>query len=222
MNSARWGRAQGPTEPLVAGSLATCSLLPCVHAQTSKTWGGPRWMYPTSISTRTVGCSIISAQASPPTSGLVAICTSAWRGGALTTSLSLPDRVKNEDSHEGQEMHVLPQKEMLTLDSPRVEPHIRRASSSGHDAAISKVIMLGKEWEPSPYNAALWSRVACPIHRLVHFCWHARGNGSGRLHHGAVSLPRPILPFVICCVSAGTSVETAVVVCVVEPHCPDP
>jgi len=47
-------------------------------------------------------------------------------------------------------MHVLPQEEMLTLDSLMVEPHIRRASSSKHDAAISKVIMLGKEWEPPP------------------------------------------------------------------------
>jgi len=44
-------------------------------------------------------------------------------------------------------------KEMLTLNSLMVEPHIRRASSSEHDAAISKVIMLGKEWEPPPYKA---------------------------------------------------------------------
>jgi len=117
---------------------------------------------------------IISAQASPPTSGLVAICTPAWRGGARTISLLLPDRVKNVDSHEGQEMHALHQQEMLTLDSLMVEPHIRRASSSEHDAAISKVIMLGKEWEPLPYKAASWSRVASPIHRLLHSCWHAR------------------------------------------------
>ena len=80
---------------------------------------------------------IISAQASPPTSGLVAICTPAWRGGARTISLLLPDRVKNVDSHEGQEMHALHQQEMLTLDSLMVEPHIRRASSSEHDAAIN-------------------------------------------------------------------------------------
>jgi len=112
-------------------------------------------MYSASISTRTGGCSIILAQASPPTSGLVVKCTPAWRGGARTTSLPLPDRVKNEDSHKGQEMHTLPQKEMLTLDSLMVEPHIRRASSSDHDAAINKVIMVGKEWEPSPYKAAL-------------------------------------------------------------------
>jgi len=52
-------------------------------------------------------------------------------------------------------MHTLPQKEMLTLDSLMVEPHIRRASSSDHDAAINKVIMVGKEWEPSPYQAVL-------------------------------------------------------------------
>ena len=110
-------------------------------------------MYSASISTRTGGCSIISAQASPLTSGLVAICTPALRGGAHTTSLPLPDRFKNDDSHEGQEMHALPQKEMLTLDSLMVEPHIRRASSSEHDAAISKVIMLGKEWEVPPYKA---------------------------------------------------------------------
>ena len=110
-------------------------------------------MYPTSISMRTGGCSIISAQASPPTSGLVAICTPAWRVGARITSLPLPDRVENEDSHERQEMPALPQKEILTLDSLRVEPHIRRAWSSEHDAAISKVIMLGKEWEPPPYKA---------------------------------------------------------------------
>jgi len=176
-------------EPLAAGSLATCSLLPRAHDQTSTRWGRPRLMYHTSI-TRTGGCSIISAQASPPTSGLVAICTPAWRGGARTTRLLLPDRVKNVDSHEGQEIHALPQKEMLTLDSLMVEPHIRRASSSEHDAAIGKVIMLGKEWEPPPYNAASWSRVASPIHRLLHSCWHARRNGSGRLCHGAASLPR--------------------------------
>jgi len=161
MNSARWGRAQGRTEPLAAGSLSTCSLLPRAHGQTSRRWSRPRLMYHTSI-TRTSGCSIISAQASPPTSGLVAICTPAWRGGARTTSLLLPDRVKNVDSHEGQEMHALPQKEMLTLDSLMVEPHIRRASSSENGAAISKVIMLGKEWEPPPYKAALWSCVAFP------------------------------------------------------------
>ena len=100
----------------------------------------------------------------------------------------LPDHVKNEDSHEGQEMRALPLKEMLTLDSLIVEPHTRRASSSEHDAAISKVIMLGKEWEPPPYKAALWSRVAFPIHRLLHSRWHARGNISGRLRHGAVLL----------------------------------
>jgi len=108
-------------------------------------------MYHTSISTRTGACSIISAQASPLTSGHVAICTPAWRGGARTTSLL---RVKNVNSHEGQEMHALPQKEMLPLDSLMVEPHIRKASSSEHDAAISKAIMLGKEWEPSPCKAA--------------------------------------------------------------------
>jgi len=39
---------------------------------------------------------------------------------------------------------------MLTLDSLMVEPHIRRSSSSEHDAAISKLIMLGKEWELHP------------------------------------------------------------------------
>jgi len=123
-------------------------------------------MYLTSISTRTGGCTIILAQASPPTSGLVAICTPACRGGARTNSLPLPDCVKNEDSHEGQEMHALPLKEMLTLDSLMVEPHTRRASSSEHDAAISKVIMLCKAWELPPYKAALWSRV----HRLLHSC----------------------------------------------------
>jgi len=68
------------------------------------------------------------------------------------------------DSHEGQEMHALPQKEMLTLDSLMTEPHIRRATSSEHDTAIRKVIMLGQGWEPPPYKAALWSRVASPIH----------------------------------------------------------
>jgi len=41
---------------------------------------------------------------------------------------------------------------MLTLDTLMVEPHIRRASSSEHDATISKVIDLGKEWEPTPYK----------------------------------------------------------------------
>ena len=137
MNSARWDRAQGPTEPLAAASLATCSLLPRAHGQTSRRWGRPQLMYSTSI-TRTGGCSIILAQASPPTSGLIAICTPAWRGGARTTSLLLPDRVKNVDSHEGQEMHALPQKEMLTLDSLMVEPHIRRASSSEHDACSAR------------------------------------------------------------------------------------
>jgi len=149
-------------------------------------------MYHTSIFTRTGGCSIILAQASPPTSGLAVICTPAWRGGARFTRLPLPDRVKNEDSYEGQEMHALPQKEMLTLDSLMVEPHIRRASSSEHDAAIGKVIMLGKEWEPPPYKAASWSRVASPIHRLLHSCWHARGNSSSLLRHGAALLPRSI------------------------------
>jgi len=109
-------------------------------------------LYHTSISTRTGGCSIISAQASPPTSGLVAICTPAWHGGACTTSLPLPDNVKNEDSHKGQVMHAFLQTEMLTLDTLMVEPHIRRASSSEHDATISKVIDLGKEWEPTPYK----------------------------------------------------------------------
>ena len=144
-------------------------------------------MYHTSISTRRGGWSIMSAQASPPTSGLVTMRTPAWRGGDRTTSLPLPDRVKNEDSHEGQEMHALPQKEMLTLESLLVEPHIRRASSSEHDAAIGKVIMLGKEWEPPPYKAASWSRVASPIHRLLHSSWHVR------------------------------PAETVVVVCVMEP-----
>jgi len=67
-------------------------------------------------------------------------------------------------------MHALPQKEMLTLDSLMVEPHIRRVSSSEHDAVIGKVIMLGKEWEPPPYKAALWSHVASPMHRLLHSC----------------------------------------------------
>jgi len=118
--------------------------------------------------TRTGGCSIISAQASPLTSGLVAICTPAWREGARDTSLLLPDRVQNVDSHEGQEMHALPQKEMLTLDSLMVEPHIRRALSSKHDTTISKVIMLSKELEPPPYKVVSWSRVASPIHRLLH------------------------------------------------------
>ena len=169
-------------------SLATCSLLPRVHAQTSRRWSGSRWMYSTSTSTRTGGCSIISAQESPPTSGIVAICKPAWRGGARTTSLLLPDHVK----HERQEMHALPQKEMLTLDILMVEPHIRRAPSSEHDAAISKVIMFGKEWEPPPYKAASWSRVASPIHRLLHSCWHARGNSSGRLRYGVASLPGSI------------------------------
>ena len=128
MKSARWGRAQGPTEPLAAGSLATCSLLPRAHGQTSRRWGRPRLMYHTSI-TRTGGC--------------------------------------QSTRH-------------------------RRASSSEHDAAIVKVIMLGKEWELSPYKAASWSRVASPIHRLLHSGWHAHGNGSGRLRHGAASLPRSI------------------------------
>ena len=149
-------------------------------------------MYRTSISTRTGGCSIILAQASPPTSGLVALCTLAWRGGVRDTSLLLPDSVKNVDSHEGQEMHALPQKEMLTLDSLIVEPHIRRALRSEHGAAISKVIMPGKEWEPSPYKAAMWSRVTSLIHRLLQSCWHARGNSSGCLRHGAVLLPLSI------------------------------
>jgi len=194
MNSTRWGRAQGPTEPLAAGSVATFSLLPRAHGQTSRRWGRPRWMYHTSISTRTGGCSIILVQASPPTSGLVVICTPAWRGGARTTvtRLPLPDHVKNEDSHEGQEMHSLPQKEMLTLDSLIVEPDIRRTSSSEHVTSISKVIMFGKEWEPPPYKAASCSRIASRIHRLLHSCWHARGNGSGHLRHGVALLPRSI------------------------------
>jgi len=67
-------------------------------------------------------------------------------------------------------MHALPQKEMLTLDSLMVEPHIRRASSSEHDTVIGKVIVLGKEWEPPPYKVALWSRVAAQIHRLLYSC----------------------------------------------------
>jgi len=96
------------------------------------------------------------------------------------------------DSHEGQEIHALPQKEMLTLDGLMVEPHIRRVSSSEHDTAISEVIVLGKEWELPPYKAALWTHIASLIHRLLHSCWHARRNGSGRLRHGAVSLPRSI------------------------------
>jgi len=89
-------------------------------------------------------------------------------------------------------MHALPEKEMLTLDSLMVEPHIRRASSSENNVTISTVIMLGKEWEPPPYKAALWSRVAFLILRLLHSCWHARGNSSGRLRHGAALLPRSI------------------------------
>jgi len=120
------------------------------------------------------------------------MCTPAWQGGARTTSLPSPDRVKNEDSHEGQEMHALPQKEMLTLDNLMVEPHIRRASSSEHDAAISKVITLGKEWELPLYKAALWSRVTFQIHRLLHSCWHARENSSGSLRHGAALLSQSI------------------------------
>ena len=40
MSPARLGRAQGPTEPLAAGSLAPCSLLPRVYGQTSRRWGG--------------------------------------------------------------------------------------------------------------------------------------------------------------------------------------
>ena len=50
-------------------------------------------------------------------------------------------------------------KDMLTLDSLMGEHHVRRAlsrrtSSSKCDAAIRKVIMLGKEWEPPPFKAA--------------------------------------------------------------------
>ena len=82
---------------------------------------------------------------------VVAICTPAWRGVARTTSLPLSDRVKNEDSHEGQKMHALPQKDMVTLDSLMREPHIRRASSR---RASIRVIMLGNESEPPPFKAA--------------------------------------------------------------------
>jgi len=71
-------------------------------------------------------------------------------------------------------MHSLPQKEMLTLDSLMVEPHIRKTSRNKHDAVISKVIMFDKECKQSPYKAALWSRVGSSIHRLLHSCWHAR------------------------------------------------
>jgi len=187
MNSARWGRAQGPTEALAAGSLAIYSLLPRAHGQTSRRWGRPRWMYHTSISTRTGGCSIISAQVSPPNSGLVAICTPAWRGGARTTSLPLPDRVKNEDSHEGQEMHALPQKEMLTLTASWWN-----LTSGGHRAASTT--------QRSARSSCL-----------------AR-NGSRlptRQHRGAASLPQS-LDF---CILAGMPAETAVIVCVMEPHC---
>ena len=157
MNSVRWGRDQGPTEPLAAGSVATCSLLPRVHARTNRRLSGSRWMYSASTSTRTGGCSFISAQATPPPSGFVVICTPAWRGAARTTRFPLPDRVKNEDSHEGQEMYTLPQKDMMTLDNLMGEPHIRRASnrrtsSSKCDASIRKVIMFGNEWEPSPFK----------------------------------------------------------------------
>ena len=102
-------------------------------------------MYSASTSTRTGGCSIISAQASPPTSGFVAICTPAWRGAARTTSLPIPDRVKNEDSHEGQEMHALPS---LPL------PDRVKNEDSHEGQEISKVIMLGNEWEPPPFKAA--------------------------------------------------------------------
>ena len=141
-------------EMLAAGSLATCSLLPHAHGQTGRRWGRPRLIYRTSMSARTGSCSIISAQANPPTLGLVAICTPARCGGAHTNNLLLPDHVKNVDSHEGQEMHALPQKEMLALDSLMVEPHIRRTSNSKHDTAISKVIMFGEEWELPPYKTA--------------------------------------------------------------------
>jgi len=50
-------------------------------------------------------------------------------------------------------MHALPKKEMLTFDSLMVEPHVRRTLISEHDTSISKVIMLGEEWEPPPYKA---------------------------------------------------------------------
>jgi len=66
----------------------------------------------------------------------------------------MPDDVKNVDSHEGQEVHPLPQKEMLTLSNLMVAPHIKMASSSEHDTAIGKVVMFREEWEPSPYKAA--------------------------------------------------------------------
>jgi len=55
-------------------------------------------------------------------------------------------------------MHALPQKEMLTLDSLMVEPHIRRALRSEHDAVIGKVIMFGKEWEPPPQGCIVEPR----------------------------------------------------------------
>ena len=44
-------------------------------------------------------------------------------------------------------------------------------------------------------------------------CWHVSGNGSGRLHRGAVSLPRSIDFHIL----AGMPAETVVVVCVMEP-----
>jgi len=128
--------------------------------------------------------------------------------------LLLPDPVKNVDSHEGQEMHALPQKEMLTLDSLMVEPHIRRASNSEHNAGIGKVIMLSEEWEPSPYKA-VGDRMATFVPHVVASttCWHVSGNGSGHLHRGAVS-PRSI----DFCILTGMFAETVVVVCVMEPH----
>jgi len=47
---------------------------------------------------------------------------------------------------------------------------------------------------------------------MLRLCWHVNGNGSGRLHRGAVSLPRSI----DFCILAGMPAETVVVVCVME------
>jgi len=207
MDSTRWGRAHGPTQPLAAGSLATCSLLPRVHGPTSRRWGRPRLVYRSSTSARVGGCSNISAPASPLNSRLVGI------GNGML------DHVKRVENHEGQKVHALHQKGMLTLDNLMAEPHLKRVWCSKPCAANSKVIMLGKEWEPPPYKlvvsllarqrkrqrtSASWSRFAPPIHRLLPFgCKPGtgastrrilgipRGNGRGRLHHGGASLPDP-------------------------------
>jgi len=92
----------------------------------------------------------MSAPASSPNAGLVGIGTPAVREDSRAKGRL--DHVKNVGGHEGQAGHAFHQEGMLTLDILMAEPHLKRAWCSKHGAANSKVIMLGKEWEPPPYK----------------------------------------------------------------------